>query len=131
MKTAAIAKRFVALCRKAQWETAQQELFAVNAVSTEPAATPNFPRVTKGRAKIIKKGHAFGAMVEKMHSLKVSAPLVADNAFACTMAMDVTMKGQGRMKMAELCVYQVKAGKVVSEQFSSEGGGIGRVANRL
>ncbi|MBL9187580.1 MAG: nuclear transport factor 2 family protein [Opitutaceae bacterium] len=117
MTTAAIAKRLVALCRKAQWETAHKELYALNAQSIEPYATPNFPKVTKGRAKIIKKGHTFGAMVEKMHSLKVSAPVVADNSFACTMAMDVTMKGQGRMKMAELCVYQVNKGKIVSEQF--------------
>ena len=117
MKTAAIAKRLVALCRKAQWETAQKELYALNAVSTEPAATPNFPKVTKGRAKIIKKGHAFGAMVEKMHSLKVSAPVVADNAFACTMTMDMKMKGMDRMKMSELCVYTVKDGKIVAEQF--------------
>jgi hypothetical protein len=27
------------------------------------------------------------------------------------------MKGQGRMQMAELCVYEVKDGKIVSEQF--------------
>jgi hypothetical protein len=56
-------------------------------------------------------------MVETMHSMSVSDPLVADNAFSCIMRMDVTMKGQGRMKMAELCVYDVKDGKVVSEQF--------------
>jgi hypothetical protein len=31
--------------------------------------------------------------------------------------MDVTMKGQGRMQMTELCVYVVKDGKIVSEQF--------------
>jgi hypothetical protein len=117
MKTTALAKRLVALCKKAQWETAHKELYALNAVSIEPAATPNFPKVTKGRAKIIKKGHTFVAMVEKMHALKVSAPLVADNVIACTMTMDVTMKGMGRMKMAELCVYHVKAGKIVSEQF--------------
>jgi hypothetical protein len=117
MKTTAIAKRLVALCRKAQWETAHKSLYAVNAVSIEPMARPGNPKVTKGRPKIIKKGHAFGAMVEKMHSLKVSAPLVADDIFACTMTMDVTMKGMGRMKMAELCVYHVKAGKIVSEQF--------------
>jgi predicted ester cyclase len=52
-----------------------------------------------------------------MHSLKVSDPLVATNAFACTMTMDVTMKGQGRMNMSELCVYNVKDGKIVAEQF--------------
>jgi hypothetical protein len=33
------------------------------------------------------------------------------------MRLDMTMKGQGRMDMAELCVYQVKDGKIISEQF--------------
>lgn len=117
MKTAALAKKLVAYCRKAKWEGAHRALYAPNAVSIEPYATPNFPKVTKGRAKIIKKGHTFVAMVEKMHSLKVSAPIVTEGAFACTITMDVTMKGMGRMKMAEVCVYQVKNGKIVSEQF--------------
>jgi len=31
-----------------------------------------------------------------MHSLKVSEPVVADTAFACTMSIDMTMKA-GRM----------------------------------
>ena len=117
MKTAAIAKRLVALCRKAQWETAQRELYADNAVSIEPYATPNFAQKTRGLPAIIKKGHKFDTLVEKMHSLKVSAPLVADNAFACTMTMDMKMKGMDRMKMSELCVYSVNDGKIVSEQF--------------
>jgi hypothetical protein len=117
MTTAALAKRLVAFCRKQQWEAAHRALYAANAVSIEPAATPNFPKVTKGRAAIIRKGHKFVAMVEKMHALKVSAPLLAGDVIACTMTMDVTMKGMGRMKMAELCVYHVKAGKIVSEQF--------------
>jgi hypothetical protein len=33
------------------------------------------------------------------------------------MQLDMTMKGQGRTNMAELCVYQVKDGKIVAEQF--------------
>jgi len=76
METAAIAKRLVALCRKAQWETAQKELYGISVVSVEPAATPNFPEVTKGRAKIIKKGHTFGTLVIKIHSLRVSNAVV-------------------------------------------------------
>jgi hypothetical protein len=31
--------------------------------------------------------------------------------------MDVTMKGQERSKIAEICVYEVKDGKIISEQF--------------
>jgi len=117
MKTEEIAKRLVALCRQAKWETAQKELYANDAVSIEPEATPAFEKITRGLPAIIEKGHKFNAMIEKAHSLTVSEPLVANNAFACTMRFDVTMKGQGRMDMMELCVYEVKDGKIVSEQF--------------
>lgn len=117
MKTEEIAKRLVALCREAKWEEAQKELFAANAVSIEPHASPGFDKETKGLPAIIEKGRKFAGMVEKMHALTVSDPVVAGNAFACTMRMDTTMKGQGRMDMGELCVYQVKDGKIVSEQF--------------
>jgi hypothetical protein len=44
-------------------------------------------------------------------------PLVAGNSIAFTLTMDITMKGQGRMKSPELCVYQVKDGKIISEEF--------------
>jgi hypothetical protein len=33
------------------------------------------------------------------------------------MTMDATFKGRGRVNMEEICVYQVKDGKVVREQF--------------
>lgn len=117
MKTDEIAKRLVTLCREQKWEAAQKELYAADAVSLEPYATPGFEKETKGLPKIIEKGKRFASTVEAMHSLAVSEPLVANNAFACTMTMDVTMKGQGRMKMSELCVYEVKDGKIVLEQF--------------
>jgi hypothetical protein len=117
MTTKEIAERLVNYCRKTDYETAQRELYADNAVSLEPYDTPEFSKETKGRAAIIEKGKKFSSMVEQMHSHAVSDPLVAGNSFACTMQMDVTMKGQGRMNMTELCVYEVKDGKVVSEQF--------------
>jgi predicted ester cyclase len=86
-------------------------------VSIEPYATPAFEKETKGLSAILEKGNKFEAMVEQMHSVTVSDPLVATNSFACTMQMDVTMKGEGRMNMTELCVYEVKDGKIISEQF--------------
>lgn len=117
MKIEDIAQRLVTLCRDAKWEAAQRELYAENAVSIEPYPTPVFEKETRGLAAIIEKGKKFDAMVEKMHSLSVSEPLVATSSFACTMQLDVTMKGQGRMNMRELCVYDVKDGKIVAEQF--------------
>jgi ketosteroid isomerase-like protein len=117
MTTHEIAGRLVALCREARWETAQQELFADDAVSIEPMATPAFAKETRGLAAILEKGRTFDALIETLHALTVSEPLVAGNSIACIMGMDVTMKGQARLQMAELCVYQVKDGKIVSEQF--------------
>lgn len=117
MTTQQIAERLVALCRESKWEQAQRELYAENAVSIEPYASPAFEKETRGLAAIIEKGRKFSAMIETMHRHDVSEPLVAGNAIACKMAMDVTMKGQGRMSMGEIAVYQVKDGKIISEEF--------------
>lgn len=117
MSTEDIARRLVALCREAKWETAQRELYANDAVSLEPFATPVFDQQTRGLEAIVEKGRKFDSMVETMHSLSVSDPVVAGQSFACVMHLDTTMKGEGRMKMAELCVYDVKDGKIISEQF--------------
>ena len=117
MSTTEIANRLVSLCREQKWETAQKELYGDNAVSIEPEETPAFKKEIRGLPAILEKGKKFVAMVETMHALSVSDPLVAGNAFACTMRMDVTMKGPGRMDITELCVYEVKEGKIISEQF--------------
>jgi len=117
MKTEEIARKLVAYCRDGKWEQAQQELYASNAVSIEQEKSPMFEKETRGLAAIREKGKKWDAMVEKLHSNKVSEPIVTDNVFACTATMDVTMKGRGRTTMSELCVYQVKDDKIVAEEF--------------
>lgn len=117
MTTQQIATRLAELCRLGQFETAQKELYADDVISIEPYETPEFAKETKGLDAIIEKGRKFESMVEEMHGGGLSEPVVADNSFAFVMDMDVTMKGKGRMKMSELCVYQVKDGKIISEQF--------------
>ena len=117
MTTDQIASRLAELCRQGQFEAAQKELFAENAVSIEPEASPSFAKETKGLRAIIEKGHQWESMVEKVHGCSPSTPLVAGSAIAFTLAMDVTMKGRGRVKLEEICAYEVKDGKIVSEQF--------------
>jgi hypothetical protein len=117
MTTQEIANRLVDYCRKADWESAHRELYAQNARSIEPYETPEYEKITEGLDAIRKKGKMFDSMVEKVHSIEVSEPLVAGNSLAFTLTMDMTMKGKGRMKSPELCVYQVKDGKIVSEEF--------------
>ncbi|HET6253459.1 MAG TPA: nuclear transport factor 2 family protein [Puia sp.] len=117
MTTVEIANRLIELCRKGDFETAQKELFAEDAVSIEPHASESFEKETKGLDAIIEKGKKWSEMVEEQHGGEVSEPLLADSSFAVTMTMDVTMKGGQRMNMTELCIYHVKDGKIVSEQF--------------
>ncbi|HYG20454.1 MAG TPA: nuclear transport factor 2 family protein [Ohtaekwangia sp.] len=117
MTTHEIADRLVAFCRKADWESAHNELYAADAKSIEPYATPDFEKETTGLAAIKEKGRRFDDMTETVHAITVSPPLVAGNTIAFTLEMDITMKGKGRMKSPELCVYQVKDGKIVAEQF--------------
>ncbi len=117
MNTKEIASRLVILCRQGDFETAQTELFSADAVSIEPCASSGFEKETKGLSAILEKGRKFGEMLEVTHALEVSEPIVAGQSFACTMRLDATMKGQGRMDMTELCVYDVKDGKIISEQF--------------
>lgn len=117
MTTKEIADRLVSYCRKADWSSAHNELYALNARSIEPYETPEFPKTTEGLDKIIAKGKMFDAMVDELHGIEVSEPLVAGNSIAFVMEMDVTMKNKGRMKSPELCVYQVNDEKIVSEEF--------------
>ncbi|MFB6454677.1 SnoaL-like domain-containing protein [Chitinophaga sp. Hz27] len=117
MTTAAIAARLVELCSKGDFEGAQKELYAEDAISIEPYATPAFEKETHGLKAIIEKGHKFDGMVEKYHDISISQPLFAGNSFTVVLQMDLTMKGQDRMQMSEICVYVTKNGKIISEQF--------------
>jgi hypothetical protein len=117
MTTAEIADRLVSLARKGEWHTAQKELYAEEAISYEPYPTPAFEKETKGLQAIMEKGVKWEKMVKETHKLEVSDPLVAGNSFAVTMHMDLTMHERGPVSFTELCVYQVKDGKVISEQF--------------
>ena len=117
MTTQQIAERLVELLGQGQFETAQKELLAEDAVSTEPDYATGVDKPTHGLENIIGKGHQFTQMIEAVHGITVSEPLVSGNSFACVLTMDVTMKGQGRSTMSELSLYRVKDGKVVSEQF--------------
>jgi hypothetical protein len=117
MNTEDIAKRLTALCAKGDFETAQKELYSADAVSIEPKDSPAFAKETKGLDAILEKGRKFGSMIEKMHSISISSPVVAGEVFACAMTVDADMKGRGRTKMAEICVYETKDNKIVAERF--------------
>jgi hypothetical protein len=116
MTTQDIANRLYELCVEGKFDQAQQELYADNALSIEPVGSPGLQNV-QGLDEIIKKGHDFQSSIEEVHGSSVSQPIIAGNHFALTLIFDATFKGMGRIQMEEVCVYEVKDGKVVKEQF--------------
>lgn len=117
MSTNEIAIKLAELCRQGKWEEAQKELFAEDAVSIEPHASPAFEKETKGLKAIVEKGHKFQGMLQELHKIDVTEPIVAADAIAFKLVMDVTMKERPKETWKEICVYQVKDGKIISEQF--------------
>jgi ketosteroid isomerase-like protein len=118
MNVETIARRLVELCRQGQYEQAQKELYADDAVSIEPEGMPpGGLGNAKGLPAILEKGHHFNAMLEAVHGSQISDPVIAGNWFSLSMTLDATMKGRGRVHMEEICVYRVRDGKIVHEQF--------------
>ncbi|MFI5154040.1 MAG: SnoaL-like domain-containing protein [Chitinophagales bacterium] len=117
MTSTEIAKKLKKHCGKGDFEGAQKELFAKDAVSIEPMASGGFEKETHGLDAILKKGQKWNEMVSEAHGIEVSDPMIAGDSFALRMSMDITMKDGKRNKMTELGVYHVKDGKIVSEQF--------------
>lgn len=116
MTTQDIANRLYELCQQGQFETAQGELYSLDATSTERNMQGAL-ETAHGMEAIKAKGKQFQSSIEEMHSGYTNKPTVFGNNIFMEMGMDVTMKGMGRMNMTEMCHYEVKDEKIISEQF--------------
>ena len=114
--TTEVAARFNELAKEGKYDQIQDELDAENAVIVETPTSQGMQSV-EGLAAIKEKGKQFNEMVEEMHDGYATDPVVAGNHFSVAMGMDVTMKGQGRSRMDEIAIYEVKDGKIIKEQF--------------
>ncbi|TWI01696.1 SnoaL-like protein [Luteimonas cucumeris] len=118
MNTQQVAERLAALCREGKYEQAQKELYADDAVSIEmndmkSGALGN----VSGLAAIREKGRTWKENIVAIHGGSVGDPIVAGDWFSLAMSIDATYKDMGRVDMQEICVYRVRDGKIVLEQF--------------
>ena len=116
MTTQEVANKLVAYMRQGQIFEAQAELYADDIVCIEPEGLMA-PPLTKGKEAVAEKGKQFAAMIEERHGGSCSDPVVGGRYFSISMSIDATMKGMGRQVLDEVCVYEVKDGKIVQEQF--------------
>ena len=53
----------------------------------------------------------------EIHSISLSEPIISGSYFTVKLNMSFTHADRGEVNMEELCVYHVKGGKIVSQQF--------------
>jgi hypothetical protein len=116
MNAQEVANRLVQLCREGKDIDAINELYDDNIVSLEPEGSPMTGK-TVGKEAVLENTNRWYSSVEQLHSVHISDPIISGNFFACTINFDITFKGQGRNAMDELCVYEVKDGRIVTSQF--------------
>lgn len=116
LTTQEVAARFNTLAQQEKWFEIQDELFAENVKSIDPPNSPYFGNA-EGKASVRKKGEDFVKRVEAGHRAYTSEPLVTGNHFAVAREIDITVQPHGRIQLNEIMLYEVKDGKIISEQF--------------
>lgn len=114
--TQEIATRFNQLAQEEKWFEIQDELFDENVKSVDPPQSKYFG-YAEGKANVRKKGEDFVKNIEAAHRRFTTPPVVAGNHFAVGREVDITVQGQGRIQINEIMLYEVKDGKIISEQF--------------
>lgn len=113
MNTQEVANRLVELCRKGEYETCYRELYSPSAQSIEADGS-----VCNGLEEMAAKGKEWNASIEEFNSSSIGEPIVSGNYFSIPMTMNLKYKeAPAAVDFNEICVYQVKDGKVVKEQF--------------
>ena len=117
MTTEQVAKRYYELIQQHQYEQIQNELYTPNAISIEPKNDSNLPLVVEGIEALRQKEGLFFSQVDQMFGSYMSETVVSTFFFSMMTGMDVKMKGKQRKKKEQICVFEVRDGRIVKEQF--------------
>ncbi|MCL7754779.1 nuclear transport factor 2 family protein [Polaribacter sp. Z022] len=116
MNTLEVAKKWQEMCQQGKNIECIEELYADNITSKEMPGVP-YGEVISGKKEVLEKSKQWLDDVIEFHSGEISDPVVAGNHFTSKMSFDVTFKSRGRQQMEEVCVFEVKDGKITNEQF--------------
>lgn len=116
MTTKQIADSLVAMCREGKVEEVKAVFFTEETISIEPREG-FLPKEVKGLKAIQQKAELFISMVDEFYGITLTEPVIAGNYFSIGWQTDIKMKGEDRKLDNEICLYQVKDGKIISEHF--------------
>jgi len=115
MTTQEVADKFYEWMQTGDFEKIYTELYSKDATSKESPGSDW--KDANNLEEIYEKGKKWNESIEAMHGGTTEKPRVAGNYFTSFMTMDFTPKGHPRMNMEEIGFYEVKDGKIISEQF--------------
>lgn len=117
MQNQEIAQKLQDYISSGDYENAYDQLFDQNAVAIEPQLSHlNFSEVT-GIEAIKQKVAALGEHISELFSRELSEPIVTNTHIAFTNIVHGKMKNEEEFRMSEICLYEVKNGKIVKEEF--------------
>lgn len=111
-----VAARFNELAKEEKWFEIQDELFADDVKSIDPPNSPYF-KYAEGKAAVRKKGEDWVKRITAAHKRHTTEPIIAANHFAVGREVDIDVNGFGRIQINEIMMYEVKDGKIITEQF--------------
>lgn len=112
MSTRTVADRLIELCKEGKFLEAQHELYDTDILSIDPDGSK-----TTGASNMNAKEQEFLSKIEKFHSISWSDPLIAGSYFTVILKLEIEFRKIGYKSIEEVCVYQVRNGKIVFEQF--------------
>ncbi|PBQ30476.1 hypothetical protein CNR22_01400 [Sphingobacteriaceae bacterium] len=115
MTTEMVADKLVELCRQNKRADAIDELYSDKITSIVLKGESS--EQVEGKLAVSRKIYELNSSTEQIRDLYISDPIVSGDYFSFTMETDSFMKGIGRVRMNEVCVYKVQYGKIVFEQF--------------
>nr|WP_321222471.1 SnoaL-like domain-containing protein [uncultured Psychroserpens sp.] len=115
MNTKDVAQKWAQYCREGKNLDCVNDLYADDVVSKEMPGMPN--EIISGKQNVWNKSKQWLESVKDFHASEIGEPVVAGNFFTAKMSFDCTFKEGGRQQMEEVCVYEVKDGKIASEQY--------------
>ena len=111
-----IGHHYYLLAQQNKWEEIIDTYYDDEVESIEPSNSKSQP-YTKGKPNVKAKAVHFTSMIEEFYSGYTTQPVFAGNLFSVGMGMDIKMKGAGRMNFDEICIFTVRNGKIIREEF--------------